>query len=222
MSCDYNCIHDCTSCSKKKCKNPCGCSEPVFSIDAKSDDPTQLRFNVNGKSIWYDFEPVVKAGETCTTLSVDAIARTLNYLGECGENVISANELGSILHLGDLGDVNANSITDNGILNYRKDDDCGEGCESEGSGWQSTNALDVGTTSMQYALGTDKDGKMISLRPPVNTNQQYIMGWDTNNSLSYFQPREVAVPPVDSDGYAYQLWIDPQTKEIVYTKIKQN
>lgn len=216
-----NCIHDCNSCSKKKCSNPCGCKEPVFSIDAKADDLTQLRFNVNGKSIWYDFEPTIKAGETCTTLSVDAIARTLNYIGECGDNTISAKELGSILHLADIGDVNADSITDNGILNYRKDSNCGENCDSIGSGWQSTNAIEVGTTSMRYVLGTDKDGKMVSLMPPINTNQQYLVGWDTINDFAYFQPKEVSSPPVDSDGYAYQLWIDPQTKEIVFTKIKQ-
>lgn len=220
MSCDYNCIHDCTSCSKKKCKNPCGCSEPVFSIDAKSDDPTQLRFNVNGKSIWYDFEPVVKAGETCTTLSVDAIARTLNYLGECGENVISANELGSILHLGDLGDVNANSITDNGILNYRKDGDCGENCDGIGDGWVSTNPVDASATSLDYILGSDADGKMFSLRPPVNANQNYTLTWNAQNKAVWKQPTEVATPPVDAEGYVYELYLDPTTKEIVVHKRK--
>ena len=55
---------ECNKCDK--CKEPCGCAEPVFSIEALADDPATLRFNVNGKSVWYDFEPVTKAGETCT------------------------------------------------------------------------------------------------------------------------------------------------------------
>ena len=212
----------CNECNNP-CKKPvCGCAEPVFDVEAMPDDPTTLKFNVNGKTVWYDFEPVVKDGETCTTLTVDAVNRTLNYLGECGENTITANELGSILHLADIGDVNANSIEDNGILNYRKEEDCSEGCESASSGWTATNALDVATTSMRYVLGTDEDGKLISLLPPTTTTKQNLIGWDRANGVSYISPIQVSTPPVDSDGYAYQLWLDPSTGELVYTKVQQN
>ena len=207
MSCNKNC---------KPC-NPCGCAEPIFSIEALDTDPTTLRFNVNGKSVWYDFEPVVKAGETCTTLNIDAVNRTLNYHGECSDQTISAKELGSILHLGELGDVDAGSITDNGILNYRKSGECPEGCESETDGWKSTNAVDVATTSLDYILGTDADGKMISLMPPTDTSTFSYLAWRAQDKAGWVKPTVVATPPV-KDGKVAQLYLDENTGEIVVVR----
>ena len=207
MSCNKNC---------KPC-NPCGCAEPIFSIEALDTDPTTLRFNVNGKSVWYDFEPVVKAGETCTTLNIDAVNRTLNYHGECSDQTISAKELGSILHLGELGDVDAGSITDNGILNYRKSGECPEGCESETDGWKSTNAVDVATTSLDYILGTDADGKMISLMPPTDTATFSYLAWRAQDKAGWVKPTVVATPPV-KDGKVAQLYLDENTGEIVVVR----
>ena len=216
MTNDCNC--------KKRCESPCGCAEPVFSIVPMEEDPTTYRFNVNGKSVWADFEPAVKAGETCTTLNIDAVNRTLNYHGECSDQTISAKELGQVLHLGDLGDVDENSIKDNGILNYRRSTDCGENCESAaGDGWVSSNALDddVADTSLDYILGTDADGKMMSLMPPTDTTTFSYLAWSGAGKLKYTKPAQVSSPPVDSSGYAYQLWLDPNTGEIVYTKVQQ-
>ena len=210
------CCNDCNN----KCNEPCGCAEPVFSIEAMSDDPTILRFNVNGKSVWYDFESVVKAGETCTTLHIDAVNRTLNYHGECSDQTISAKELGSILHLGDLGDVDADSIKDNGILNYRKSGECPEGCEGETDGWKSTNAVDVATTSMDYVLGTDADGKMISLMPPTDTTTHSILTWTGAGKAQWHKPTVAATAPVDGNGKVWRLYIDPSTYEL--TIVKEN
>lgn len=207
----------CDKCNK--CKEPCGCAEPVFSVEAMPDDPTTLRFNVNGKSVWYDFEPVVKAGETCTTLNINAIERTLNYHGECGDQSISAKELGSILHLGDLADVDANTITDNGILNYRKGSDCGEGCEStSGDGWVASNPVEIGATSLDYILGADADGKMTSLMQPTDTTSFYYLAWAAQSKTKWVKPTVVATAPTDSDGKVWRPYIDPATGEIVIVK----
>lgn len=198
-----------------KCKaEPCGCAEPVFSIEAMPDDPTVLRFNVNGKSVWYDFEPVIKTGETCTTLNVDTVNRTLNYHGECGDQTIAAKELGSILHLGDLGDVNANTITDNGILNYRKDGDCGEGCEGIGDGWVSSNPIEIGGENLEYILGSDADGRMVSLMPPTDTSTFSYLAWAAQGKAKWVKPRQIAA--VTSDYLP--LYLDKNTGEIVVLK----
>lgn len=216
---DCNCNKPCVSCRKdKKCPSPCGCAEPVFSIEAMPDDPTTLRFNINGKSVWYDFEPVVKDGETCTTLNVNTTNRTLDYHGECGDQSIHARELGSILHLADIGDVNGNTIEDNGILNYRKDADCGEGCEGINNGWVSTNPVDVATTSLDYILGSDSDGKMTSLLPPTDTNKFSYLAWAAQNKAMWKTPTEVATAPVDGNGKVHRLYLDPNTGEIVVVK----
>lgn len=210
------CNNDCNPCKKEIC----GCAEPVFDIEALDTDPTTLRFNVNGKSVWYDFEPVVKAGETCTTLNIDAVNRTLNYHGECSDQTISAKELGSILHLGDLGDVDANSITDNGILNYRKNPDCGEGCEGTGDGWVSSNPIEVSGTSLEYVLGSDADGKMMSLMPPTDTTTHSILTWTGAGKAQWHKPTVAATAPVDSDGKVWRLYVDPSTYEL--TIVKEN
>ena len=207
---------DCNKCNK--CKEPCSCAEPVFSVEAMPDDPTTLRFNVNGKSVWYDFEPVVKAGESCTTLNIDAVNRILNYHGECSDQTISAKELGSILHLGDLGDVDADTITDNGILNYRKTGDCGEGCEGIGDGWVSSNPVEVGKTSLDYILGSDADGKMASLIPPTDTTTFSYLAWAAQNKAKWVKPTIASTAPVDSDSKVWRLYVDPNTYELVIVK----
>lgn len=200
---------------RNKCEKPvCGCAELVFDIEAMPDDPTTLRFNVNGKSVWYDFEPVVKEAETCTTLTADVVNRTLNYHGECQDNTLTAGELGAILHLADIGDVNANSITDNGILNYRKDDDCGEGCEGTSNGWVSSNPLDIAGTSLDYILGSDSDGKMTSLMPPTDTNKFSYLAWAAQNKVMWKTPTVVSSIP-DDGTYQYPVYMDPNTGELV-------
>ena len=207
---------NCNKCNK--CKEPCGCAEPVFSIEAMPDDPDLMRFNVNGKSVWYDWESVTKAGETCTTININAVDRTLDYHGECSDQTISAKELGSILHLGDLGDVDADTITDNGILNYRKTGDCGEGCEGIGDGWVSSNPIEVGGESLDYILGSDADGKMKSLMPPTDTTTFSYLAWAAQNKAKWVKPTIAANAPTDTDGKVWRLYVDPTSYEIVIVK----
>lgn len=206
----------CNKCNK--CKDPCGCPEPVFSIEAMPDNPTTLRFNVNGKSVWYDFDSVVKAGETCTTLNVNTVGRTLDYHGECSDQTISAKELGSILHLADIGDVDGSTITDNGILNYRRTGECPEGCDGTGDGWVSSNPVEVGGDSLEYILGSDADGKMISLMPPADTNSFSYLAWAAQNKVKWTKPTVVPTPPTDTDGKVWRVYVDPNNGELVVCK----
>lgn len=206
-------MNECNPC-KKHCEKPCGCAEPVFSVEAMPDDPTVLRFNVNGKSVWYDFSPVVEEAETCTTLTADAVNRTLNYHGECQDNTLTAQELGAILHLADIGDINANSITDNGILNYRKDDTCPEGCEGTSNGWVASNPLDIGAPSLDYILGSDSDGKLSSLMPPTDTSKFNYVAWAAGDKVKYVTPTVVSAIP-DDGTYQYPVYMDPATGELV-------
>lgn len=199
---------------KKKCGNPCGCAEPVFSIEALSDDPSTLKFNVSGKTIWYDFSQVVKNSETCTTLIPDTVNRTLNYNGECGQNNITARELGAILHLADIGDVDADSIGDNGILVYQKDSDCGVGCEGLNNSWTSKNPIEIGGASLEYVLGSDGEGRMKSLMPPTDTSKFSYLAWAGAGKAMWKKPSVVATPPV-KDGKVTQLYLDENTGEIV-------
>ena len=205
-----------TNCNKcdKSCKPPCGCVEPVLSIEPMADDPSVLRFNVNGKSVWYDFSPVVKEAETCTTLGIDVVNRALTYHGECDDQSISSKDLGSIMHLGDLGDVDASTIKDSGILNYRKSTDCPEGCEGAGDGWVSSNAIDISNWYTDYLLGADADGKLTSLRPPADSTKFFYLSFTPQDKAKWVTPSIAAAIPNDGT-YEYPVYLDPTTKELV-------
>lgn len=212
-----HCQPDCGC--KKKCPKPCGCPEQILSIEADTTRPAYLRFNLGGRSVWYDFTSVVKGAETCTTLKPDITSRTLVYDAECGRQTMSAPELGSILHLADIGDVDATTIKDNAILVYRKDADCGENCDGK-NGWVGLDPSEEPDTDLDYIIGSDGEGRTKSLQPPVNTNQFNYMAWRAGDKAGWTQPTEVVTPPVDGDGYAYHLYLDPSTKAIVFHKVK--
>lgn len=214
-----NCNNHCVKCRKeKKCGSPCGCAEPVFSVEAMPDNPALLRFNVNGKSVWFDFEPVVKTAETCTTFNLNLNGRTLDYNGECGQQTISARDLGSILHLADIGDVAGNTVDDYGILNYRKKANCGEGCEGIDNGWVSTNPTSVAGNELEYILGSDAKGEMKSLWAPSDSSTFSYLAWAAQGKAKWVKPTVKATKPTDGDGKAWALYVDPATGEIVVVK----
>lgn len=204
-----------TECNcKKKCAEPCGCPEPVFSVESMPDDPTVLRFNVNGKSVWYDFSQVVKTAETATTVALDPAKRTFNHYGEKSTQTMTAKELGSIFHLADIGDIDENSITDYGILNYRKANDCPEGCEGTDNKWQADNPVKLGETSLAYVLGSDAEGKLESLMPPTSASSFSYLAWAAAGKAKWVKPTIVSNPPV-KDGKITRLYLDENTGEIV-------
>lgn len=188
-----------------------------MSIEADSTNPTNLRFNLGGRSVWYDFDSVVKSGETCTTLYADLTARSLVYNAECQTISISANSLGGILHLADIGDVDATTIKDNAILVYKKDADCSENCDGE-NGWIGLDPSEAGDSSLDYIMGSDGDGEVKSLMPPANSSQHYLLTWAGANKASWKQPTIAASAPVDGDGKVWRLYLDPSTHELVVVK----
>lgn len=208
----------CTDCHQRK--DECRCPDQILGItNLYSDRLAYLTFNDGGRSVNYDYEPMIKQTETDTSVSIDELGRVLKYMAERHTDTISAKELGSILHLADIGDVDITELKDNSILAYRKESNCGEGCQDASSGWYAWNALDHLTDSVQYLMGFNSEGGPTSLNAPVHPNKHYLLGWAADNKVSYFSPVEVSTPPIDEDGYAYQLWVDPSTGEIVYTKV---
>lgn len=212
--CDH--CHSC-GCKKDCCEKPCGCPESILSIEADSTNPTNLRFNLGGRSVWHDFYSVVKAGETDTSLSVDLTARNLVYNAERHTNTISATTLGGMLHLADIGDVDATTIKDNAILVYRKDADCSENCDGK-NGWVGLDPSEEGDSSLDYVMGSDADGKVKSLMPPANSSQFYYMTWAGQDKASWKQPTVAASAPTDSDGKVWRLYVDPTTHELIVVK----
>lgn len=188
-----------------------------MSIEADTTNPTRLRFNLGGRSVWYDFDSVVKAGETCTTLTTDSATRSLVYDAECQTINLSGRELGSILHLADIGDVDEKTIGDNAVLVYRKDANCAENCDG-GNGWVGVNLAEEGGDSLDYIMGSDKEGDVGSLKPPANTNKFYYLAWAKSNKASWTTPTVKSSAPTDSNGKKWRVYMDPATYELVVVK----
>lgn len=204
---------NCNSCcDKPKCANPCSCPNRVLSIETLTDRPGYIKFNLDGGTVLYDFSDVVAETETDTFLRVDQIARVLKYLAEGHTNNIPASQLGSILHIADIGDVNTGSVTDNSLFVYRKNSDCGTNCGAVQNQWVAWNANDNVANEVQAVMGFDENGVPKALDTPERSNQFYSLMWRGDNKVGYAQPTQVSVPSTDGT-YAHLVFEKPGTHE---------
>lgn len=205
-------MNNCNECKPRcGCEKPkCGCKRPVLEV-TDADDAGTLKFNVNGVTTYYDYTALVQRLQTDTSLSADTKARALKLLTERHIDAISAEELGSILRLADISDVNIADVTNNSFLIYSKDESCGEGCQSTKSGWQGYNADEHLVDSIDTVMGFDRDGAPKTLNTPAHENQHYMLGWNAQNGLKYTKPVQFS-----SATGKKQLYVDPDTGEIGY------
>lgn len=197
----------------------------MFDIDEMPDSVSILRFNINGLSAWYDYGNLVYQTQTDTSLRINILERALIFNAERHEDSILHSELGSILHVADLGDVDITGVKDNSLFVYQKDSDCGEGCEGINNSWIAWNASDNLTDSLKTIMGFDEDDKPRALDVPENANQFYTMTWRAADKAGWSQPTvATTAPSITEDGveYVYRLYLDPSTKEIVAVKEKKN
>lgn len=210
--CPNPCDKGCGSCNP--CKNKCcGDAKPVIDVQSLPDDILTLSFNFNGVGTTYDYSSMIKAGETDTSLSVNAIARVLQYMAERHVDSISAKELGNILHLADLGDVDGKDIDAYSMLFYKKD--AVDECDTTSNRWIGWNALDGQAGSFSYVMGYSADGAPISLSSPSSPSQYYQLSWNASGKVGWKQPRKVTsttnTVPVRMDKTTHELvWIEEE------------
>lgn len=217
MSCNYNPCNTC--CQPKK---PCGCFHPILDIDEMPDSVSILRFNVDGLSSWYDFGNMIFQTQTDTVLKTDILGRVLKYMAERHVDTISARELGAILHISDIGDVDITGVEDNSLFVYQKDNNCASGCEGIDNSWTAWNSNDHMVDSVKTLMGFNDAGAPLSLAAPANADQYYILGWNADKQVSYKQIEEVSKESITttegSKSYIYKVCVDPKTNELVYIK----
>lgn len=194
--------------------------KPYMNIELVPGSNSEVMWNHNGASASYDFAGLVQENETDTNLSVDASERNLLYRSEKHEDIVTHKDLGSVLHVGDLGDVNLKDLSNNSLFVYQKNSNCAQGCDGIDNSWIAWNALDHQVDSLYTVMGYDDDGKPLTLSTPANSNQQYLLGWNAEHQVSYFQVTEASSAPKDSAGYKYAVYVDPETKALVYVKEK--
>lgn len=186
---------------------------PVIDVTALENDPLTLTWNFNGVGTSYDYSSMIKLGETDTSIHANQVERVLQYMAERHTDTISAKELGAILHLGDLGDIDITDLDDNSLLVYKKDSECIRGCDGATNKWVSWNALDQQGSSFTYPMGYDDEGAPKTLLRPTSTDQYYQLGWNANGKVGWKQPKKVT-----STANLAPVYIDKTTKELVYVE----
>ena len=144
-----NCCNTCNTC-QPDCGSCCPppCPKENYSIEVDPYD--SQTWWINGVKV-----RVPKLSETCTSLSTDFSSATLNYSGECGRDVLSGRQIGQIIKLDDLRDVEAEHPDNCSILTWNPHCDyCAEGCTKVGSAWEPYHIPDAGDCVMD----TDDEG----------------------------------------------------------------
>lgn len=206
IQCPNPCDKGCDPCKRKCCEKP----KPVISVDNIPDDILTLSFNFNGVATTYDYTEMIRQGQTDTSVSLDVINRVFKYMAERHTDTITAKELGSILHLSDIGDIDAESVTDKSLLFYSRETECTTSCDGTINSWTPWNALDGQDEAISMLMGFTNDGSPVSLSSPSQPNSHYILSWAAGQKAKWVQPKIVT----DSTNLA-PLYIDKTTNEIV-------
>lgn len=177
------------------------------------DEPGVVKINLDGHTEIVDFADVVKSTETDTFLRVDQVSRVLKYLAENHVNNIRAQDLGAILHLADIGDINTNEVTQNSLLVYKKESDCGQGCDEVQNQWSAWNATEHLEDSAEKIMGFNESDSPVAIQPPVHTDQYYSLTWRAGDKVGYHQPVQISAPSTDENGYSHLIFENPTTHE---------
>lgn len=203
-------------CKKKnRCGTSCDCPAPYLGIEQLADNISVLRFNIGGKRADYDFYNLIYQNQTDTSIRADMLKRALVYMAERHMDSISAQELGGLLHLADISDVDSTGAENGSMLVYHKDSNCGEGCVGTGDKWGIWNALDHQVTSASYIMVFDEEGQPKTLSQPSNPDRYYQLGWNSYNQLSYNEIPIIDYIPKDIDGKQIALYLDPDNGQII-------
>lgn len=213
------------------CNNKCGechggCkparySDCTFDIQANPYNSHEWIITANGMP---HKVRVPSMNETDTTLSTNYSNSALNYKAEKHTDIVTGQQLGDIIELGDLRDVNFDPAF-TGIcseLIYHKFQDCGEGCSAPADQWTGFNVNSEGAkkNAIRFVRGANVYGCPEYLDVPTALNEYWYAGWRTdgdNKQFGYFQPEYVDELPKDDFGANIVMSLDPTTKKPVYS-----
>lgn len=216
-TCEDKC-HKCDPCHKPDC----ACPEPFIGLDKVPYKGATYRINDNGKTALWDLNEGVNEAQTDTSLIINVIDRLLQFSAERHTDSISAQELGSILHLADLGDVSTKGADNGATMVFKKGNTCSSGCVGSSNVWEPWNALDIDNmaSSTTYGYGFDADGIPVTIQQPANLTEYYNLGWNGQNQLGYSQPPFEDAVILDTDEFAWQMYINPNNMQPYYVKVK--
>lgn len=152
-------MNECNKCSTCG-KDPCGCGgcKPAryscgdFQIDVNPYDPTIWMVTINGATTKVK---VPKSAEVDTKLSTNFTASSLIFNAERHKDIITGSQLGSLINLADLRDMDASNADGCDLLVYNPHcSECGDGCRPKSAQWTHYHIPDAGDCEME----PDDDG----------------------------------------------------------------
>ena len=150
-----NCCNKCNSCNPcNKCGGGCCPSKYNCSFNIEMSPYDEYTWIVTTCGMPHKVK-IPKFPETCTSLSVNGTDATLVYKGECDTDIITGEQLGSIIRLNDLKDVDASMPDHCSMLVFDPFcAECGDGCTSPADMWKPYSIPDAG----DCVIPLDEDG----------------------------------------------------------------
>ncbi len=150
-----NCCNKCNSCNPcNKCGGGCCPAKYNCSFNIEMSPYDEYTWIVTTCGMPHKVK-IPKFPETCTSLSVNGTDATLVYKGECDTDIITGEQLGSIIRLNDLKDVDAPMPDHCSMLVFDPFcAECGDGCASPADMWRPYSIPDAG----DCIIPLDEDG----------------------------------------------------------------
>ena len=150
-----NCCNKCNSCNPcNKCGGSCCPAKYNCSFNIEMSPYDEYTWIVTTCGMPHKVK-IPKFPETCTSLSVNGTDATLVYKGECDTDIITGEQLGSIIRLNDLKDVDASMPDHCSMLVFDPFcAECGDGCTSPADMWKPYSIPDAG----DCVVPLDEDG----------------------------------------------------------------
>lgn len=150
-----NCCNKCNSCNPcNKCGGGCCPAKYDCSFNIEMSPYDEYTWIVTTCGMPHKVK-IPKFPETCTSLSVNGTDATLVYKGECDTDIITGEQLGSIIRLNDLKDVDASMPNHCSMLVFDPFcAECGDGCTSPADMWKPYSIPDAG----DCIIPLDEDG----------------------------------------------------------------
>lgn len=152
---------------------------------------------------------VPKINETDTKLSTNYSNGTLIYNAERHTDIITGEQLGDIINLDYLRNVDIDPSLDGHCyeLIYRKWAECGDGCRSAADKWVNFNINSEGALKcgIRYVRGANQYGCPVYLDVPTKVDEYWFGMWRPSShgdcwEFGYVQPEPVTELPKDENG----------------------
>lgn len=167
---------------------------------------------------------VPKINETDTKLSTNYSNGTLIYNAERHTDIITGEQLGGIINLDYLRNVEIDEGLDGNCyeLIFRKWAECGDGCRSAADKWVNFNINSEGALKcgIRYVRGANQYGCPVYLDVPDTVDEYWFGMWRPSShgdcwEFGYVQPEPVEELPKDEDGNPIVISQMPNGKPVI-------